>query len=239
MNYTKENFPNLCSERNLVITVLIYILFGCLIAAMLALLIGLPLAMQLEHKSPLSKIEMIFDLVYFSILLWFFWRIYKNYKYQKLKKVILISIDADGLHHHQFDGTIRSILYKELEKSTEPFVSDIDRKIGTKYSPGYITGFKVGKRIPIHFSTQENGMTYVPKNKYQLIGHFLQGTVLFCPHLKISQAVYKDYFINPVTFDFSRKAQIFTYFLIFIVLLIIIFAIDLFTKYTKGFSLLF
>lgn len=239
MIYNKENFPKIISERNLTATIFVYIMFGLLFLAMLCLLIALPLSIQLEHNSPISTGEMIFNLIYFPILLWVFWVLYKDYKRQKIKKIIHISVDQYGMHHHQRDGIVHSILYKQLESSTEAYVSDIDRKIGTKYSPGYIFGFKEGKQIPIHFSKAENGLTYIPKNKYHLIGHFLQGVTLFCPHIKISQAVYADYFINPTTFEFNKKAQIITYILVFILLMIILIAIDLFTKYTKGFSILF
>lgn len=239
MIYTKENFPKITSERNVAVTILIYILFGLLFIAMLGLFTALPLSIQLEHNSPLSTGELIFDLIYFPLLLWGLWRLYKSYQRQKLQKVVLIAVDRHGLHHHQFDGSIHSILYKELETSTDLYVSDIDRKIGTKYSPGYIIGYRDGRQIPIHFSKPENGMTYIPKNKYELIGHFIQGVVLFCPHLKISQAVYADYFINPTTFEFNKKAQIMMYFMAFVLLIVILLAIDLFTKYTKGFSILF
>jgi hypothetical protein len=239
MIYNKENFPKIISEHNLTAIIFVYLLFGLLCIAMLCLFIALPLSMQLEHNSRLSTGEMIFNLIYFPLLLWGIWALYKDYKRQKLKKIIRISIDHYGIHYHQYDGNVHSILYKQLESSTEAYVSDIDRKIGTKYSPGYIFGFKEGKQIPIHFSKPDNGLTYIPKNKYHLIGHFLQGVTLFCPHIKISQAVYADYFINPATFEFNKKAQIFTYVLVFILLIIILIAIDLFTKYTKGFSILF
>ena len=239
MIYTKENFPKIAAERDLFITILMYGMFGLLFIAMLALLVAIPLSMQLEHNSRLSNNEIIFNAIYFPFVLWGIWGLYKNYQRHKLKKVILIYIDRDGLHHQQFDGTVKSVLYKELGKSTEPYVSDIDRRIGTKYSPSYIFGFKDGVRVPIHFSTAENGLSFVPKNKYQLIAHFLQGAVLFCPHLKISPAVYSDYFIDPDTLEFSKKAQNITYFIVFIVLVIVLLGIDLLTKYTMGFSLLF
>lgn len=239
MIFNKENFPELISQRSPALTVLLYLLFGLLCTAALCLLIALPLSLQLEHNSRLSAGEMIFDFIYFPLLIWGMWAVYKNYKRQKLKKIILISVDRYGVHHHQSDGGIQSILYKELESSTEPYVFDIDRKIGTKYSPGYIFGFKNGKQLPIHFSKPENGMTYIPKNKYELIGHFLQGAVLFCPDIKISQAVYADYFINPANFEFNKKAQILTYIMVFILLIVIFIVIDLFIKLTKGFSILF
>ncbi|WP_125720523.1 hypothetical protein [Flavobacterium ustbae] len=239
MIYTKENFPKIAAERDLFITILMYGMFGLLFIAMLALLVAIPLSMQLEHNSRLSNNEIIFNVIYFPLVLWAIWGLYKNYQRHKLKKVILIYIDRDGLHHQQFDGTVKSVLYKELGKSTEPYVSDIDRRIGTKYSPSYIFGFKDGVRVPIHFSTAENGLSFVPKNKYQLIAHFLQGAALFCPHLKISPAVYSDYFIDPDTLEFSKKAQNITYFIVFIVLVIVLLGIDLLTKYTMGFSLLF
>lgn len=239
MIYNKENFPKIISERNLTAIIFVYLLFGLLCIAMLCLFIALPLSMQLEHNSRLSTGEMIFNLIYFPLLLWGIWALYKDYKRQKLKKIILISIDHYGIHYHQYDGSVHSILYKQLESSTEAYVSDIDRKIGTKYSPGYIFGYKEGKQIPIHFSKPDNGLTYIPKNKYHLIGHFLQGVTLFCPHIKISKAVYADYFINPATFEFNKKAQIITYILVLILIMIILIAIDLFTKYTKGFSILF
>mgnify|MGYP006203283929 CR=1 FL=1 len=128
---------------------------------------------------------------------------------------------------------------KTIDIPVDVLVTIDDRKIGTKYSPGYIFGFKNGKKIPIHFSNPENGMTYIPKNKYHLIGHFLKGITLFCPHIKISQAVFADYFINPATFEVNKKAQVITYLLVFVLFLIILIAIDLFTKYTSGFSILF
>lgn len=56
---------------------------------------------------------------------------------------------------------------------------------------------------------------------------------------KVSQAVYANYFINPKTFELDKKAQRFTYVIAFIFIVIILLAIDLFIKYTKGFSLLF
>ncbi|UPZ14807.1 hypothetical protein [Flavobacterium humidisoli] len=239
MIYNKENFPKVSSERHISATLLMYAMFGLLCLAMLSLFIGIPLSMQLEHNSPLSEGEIIFDLIYFPLLLWGIWILFKNYKRQKQNKVISISVDRYGMHQHQYNGNVESVLYKDLEKSREAYVSDIDRKIGTKYSPSYIFGFKDGKQIPIHFSRADNGMTYIPKNKYLLIGHFLQGAVLFCPHIKISSAVYADYFINPATFEFNRKAQTITYLLVFIVLIAILVLIDLFIKYTKGFSLLF
>lgn len=239
MIYNKENFPTISSERNRAVTIVVYGLFGLLYIAMLSILIGIPLSLQLEHNSLLSTGEILFNLIYFPLLLWGLWSLYKNYQRQKLQKVILISIDHYGLHYHRFDGTVQSILYKELERSTETYISDIDRKIGTKYSPGYIFGFKDSARIPIHFSTSENGLSYVPKNKNQLIAHFLQGVSLFCPQIKISPVVYADYFINPATFEFNKKAQIITYFIILILFIIVLIAIDLFTKYTKGFSILF
>jgi len=239
MIYTKENFPKIDSERHLVFTIVMYVMFGLLFIAMLGLLVALPLSIQLEHNSQMSNNEKIFNVIYYPLVLWAIWGLYKNYQRHRLKKVILISIDRDGLHHQQFDGTIKSVLYKELEKSTEPYINDIDRKIGTKYSPSYIFGFKDGVRIPIHFSTAENGLSYVPKNKYQLIAHFLKGATLFCPHIKISPAVYSDYFIDSETLEFNKKAQSITYLIVFIVLIIILLGIDLLTKYTMGFSLLF
>lgn len=239
MSYSKENFPKISSERNIAATILVFTMFGILFFAMLALFIGIPLSIQMEHNSIISNGEMIFNLIYFPILLWGLWALYKSYNRQKLKKIILISVDQYGIHYHQYDGIVNSILYKQLEHSTEHYVSDIDRKIGTKYSPGYIFGFKDGKQIPIHFSKADNGMTYIPKNKYNLIGHFLNGVTLFCPQIKISQAVYADYFINPDTFEFNKKAQIITYLLVLLFVLIILIAVDLFTKYTTGFSILF
>jgi hypothetical protein len=239
MIYNKENFPQISSERNLTATILVYMLFGLLCIAMLALFIGIPLSMQLEHNSHLSNGEMIFNIIYFPMLLWGIWALYKDYRRQKIKKIVLITVDQYGIHYHQYNGIVKSILYKELERSTEAYVSDIDRKIGSKYSPGYIFGFKEGKYIPIPFSTSDNGLTYIPKNKYHLIGHFLKGITLFCPHIKISQAVYADYFINPDTFEFNKKSQIITYLLVLIVIMVMLIAVDLFTKYTKGFSILF
>ncbi|GAA3741761.1 hypothetical protein GCM10022422_26870 [Flavobacterium ginsengisoli] len=239
MIHNKENFPRISSERNNTATVVIYLLFGLLCLAMLSLFVGVPLSIQLEHNSSLSNREMIFDLIYFPLLLWGIWGLYKNYERQKHKKVILIAVDQDGLHHHQFNGTVQSILYKDLERSKEAYVSDIDRKIGTKYSPGYIFGFKNGVKVPLHFSTAENGLSYIPKNRNQLIAHFLQGAALFCPHIKISPAVYAENFINPKTFEFDKRAQRKTYFIALILIIIILVAIDLFIKYTKGFSLLF
>ncbi|MBW1655186.1 hypothetical protein [Flavobacterium quisquiliarum] len=239
MIYNKENFPKVTSQRNVPVTLLVYVLFGLLCFAMLLLFAVLPLSIQLEHNSRLSNGEMIFDLIYFPLLLWGVWALCRNYQHQKLKKIISISVDHNGIHHHQYNGAVESILYKELERSTEIYVSDIDRKIGTKYSPSYIFGFKEGKQIPIHFSKPADGMTYIPKNKYQLIGHFLHGVSLFSPNLKVSQAVYTDYFINPKTFEFDKKAQRITYFIIFIVIILILIGIDLFIKYTKGFSILF
>ncbi|KAF2338342.1 hypothetical protein [Flavobacterium tistrianum] len=239
MIYNKENFPKISSERNTAATVTIYILFGLLCIAMLALFVGIPLSLQLEYNSPLSNGELIFDLIYFPLLLWGVWALYKNYQRQKEKKVVLISVDHNGLHHQQSDGTVKSVLYKEMERSGESYVNDIDWKVGTKYSPGYIFGFKNGLKVPIHFSTAENGLSYVPKNKYQLTGHFLQGVTLFCPHLKISPTVYTSNFINPKTFEFDKKAQRIAYFIAFILVIIILIAVDLFLKYTKGFSILF
>lgn len=239
MIYSQANFPEIRSERNLGATILVYALFGLLSLAMLALVVAVPLSIQLEHNSHLSNGEIIFDCIYFPLLLWGIWALYKNYQRQRLKKVTLISVDHSGLHHHQFDGKIQSVLYKDLEVSTEVYVSDIDRKTGTKYTPAYIFGFKGGKRIPIHFATSENGLSYLPKNRNQLIAHFLHGVALFCPHIKVSKAVYADYFINPVTFEFNTKAQRITYLIIFILIMIILLAIDLFTKYAKGFSVLF
>lgn len=239
MIYNKENFPEITSERDLTVTVVVYMLFGILCMAMLMLFIALPLSIQLEHNSRLSTGEMVFDLIYFPILFWGIWALYKNYQRQKLKKIISISVDCHGIHHHQYNGIVQSILYTQLENSREIYVKDIDRKIGTKYSPGYIFGFKEGKQIPIHFSKPDNGMTYIPKNKYQLIGHFLQGVVLFSPHIKISQAVYMDYFINPETFEFNKKGYRLFYVVVFLAVIAIFILIDLFIKYTKGFSILF
>lgn len=239
MIYSQANFPEIHSQRNLGATILMYALFGLLSVAMLSLFVAIPLSIQLEHNSRLSNGEIIFNCIYFPLLLLGIWALYKNYQKQRLKKVTLISVDRFGLHHHQFDGKIQSVLYKDLEASTEAYVSDIDRKTGTKYTAGYIFGFKEGKRIPIHFATSENGLSYLPKNKNQLTAHFLQGVALFCPHIKVSKAVYADYFINPETFEFNAKAQRITYLIIFILLMIILLAIDLFTKYAKGFSVLF
>lgn len=239
MIYNQENFPKVYSKRNVGATIAIYILFGLLCIAMLALFIALPLSIQLEHNSLLSNGEMIFDLIYFPLLFLGIWALYKNYQRQRQKKITLISVDRNGLHHHQFDGKIQSVLYKDLEVSSEAYISDIDRKMGTKYSPSYIFGFKDGKRIPIYFSTAENGLSYLPKNENQLIAHFLQGVILFCPQIKVSQAVFANYFINPTTFEIDKKAQRITYLIAFILIVIILLAIDLFLKYAKGFSLLF
>lgn len=239
MIYNKENFPLVSSERNRFATALVFVLFGLLSTALLSLFIALPLSIQLEHNSRMSSGEVIFNVIYFPLLLCGIWWLYKNYQRQKLKKTVLISIDREGLHHHLFDGTVQSVLYKELEGSNGTYVCDIDRKIGTKYSPGYIFGHIKGKQIPIHFFKPDNGMTYIPKNRYQLIGHFLQGVSLFCPHLRISQAVYADYYINPNTFEFNKKAHMITYVLAILVIVIILIAVDLFIKHTKGFSILF
>ena len=239
MIYTKENFPEIASERHQILTVVMYGMFGLLFVAMLVLLVALPLSIQLEHNSQLSKNEIIFNAIYFPLVLCGIWGLYINYQRHRHKKVILIYIDRDGLHHQQFDGTVKSVLYKELGKSTEPYINDIDRKIGTKYSQSYIFGFKGGIRVPIHFSTAENGLSYIPKNRNQLIAHFLKGAALFCPHLKISPAVYSDYFIDPNTLEFNKKAQGITYFIIFIILIAVLLGIDFLTKYTMGFSLLF
>ncbi|KAF2330909.1 hypothetical protein [Flavobacterium nitrogenifigens] len=239
MIYNKENFPKISSERNTAATVAIYMLFGLLCIAMLVLFVGIPLSLQLEYNSRLSNEEMIFNFIYFPLLFWGIWALYKNYLQQKQKKVILISVDQHGVHHYQYDGTVKSVLYKELGRSGESYVNDIDRKVGTKYSPAYIFGFKDGVKVPIHFSTAENGLSYVPKNKYQLIAHFLQGATLFCPHLKISPVVYTSNFINPKTFEFDKKAERIAIFIAFILVIIILVAVDLFLKYTKGFSILF
>ncbi|MNQ02600.1 hypothetical protein D3C85_152820 [compost metagenome] len=56
---------------------------------------------------------------------------------------------------------------------------------------------------------------------------------------KVSQAVYAYYFINLETFELNKKAKRVTYLIAFVVVIIILLAIDLLLKYTKGFSLLF
>lgn len=46
-----------------------------------------------------------------------------------------------------------------------------------------------------------------PKTKAYCAPIFLQGVTLFRPDLEIEPSVYKEYFINPETFEFDKKTQ--------------------------------
>lgn len=239
MKYTKDNFPEVSSFPNTPLTILFYGLFSLLAMVFLLSVFALPLSFQLQDGDGLGLAAILFNLVYYPGMLWGIWAIAKYYRKARRTKVQRISVDKHGVNYHLADGTVETIFYKQLERSTEAYISDIDRKTGLRYSPGYIFGFINGKRKRIDFYRKSNGLGYIPQSKYQLIGHFLQGITLFRPDLKISKSVFSEYYINPRTFEYDKAGFRNTVITVVVAIILILLAIDLFTKFTKGYSLLF
>ncbi len=239
MKYTKDNFSEVSSLPNIPLTLFVYGVFAILAIVFLFSVLAAPLSFQLQHGGHPGWGAILFNLIYYPAVLWGIWALTQSYRKAKRTKVQRISVDRQGIHYHLADGTVETILYQQLERSTEAYTSDIDRNAGLRYAPGYIFGFMNGKRKRIDFYQKSNGLGYLPQHKYRLIGHFLQGVALFRPDLKVSPSVFAAYYINPETFAYNKAGFRSTVITVIVLIMLLLLAMDLFIKLTKGYSLLF
>lgn len=177
---------------------------------------------QARIDGPFTVGAIVLDIIYYPLLVWGIWAAIKEYNKTKHQRISKISVDKNGIHYHFRNGKVDNILYKDLQKSKEAYVQDIDYSPGAKYAPSYIFGFVNGKRKNINFYAHVNGVDYLIKNKNELRAHFLLGVRLFNNRINVSPSIYPFYYINPETFEFDKKAYRNT--VIFSVILIVIIA---------------
>src|SRR5690606_32602440 len=157
-----------------------------------------------------------------------------------------IGVNREGIFYDQMDGTVESLLYNQLEVSSDDMIA-YDVFIGsnlvhtgtTTYSQTFLKVFLKGNQQKVRFFHPDVVYSYYARNSRLLRSHFIQGITLFRPDLRIAPNVYTEFFVHPQTFEFDKKEhwKAIVFAIIFIILLFI--GIEWYMKYRFGDSLIF
>src|SRR5690606_23727209 len=209
--FTKDNFPEIKSEPNWFWTWCIRIVFFPLFGSLVLCFYITPVLFYVDDMIEGGQL-FAFGIIYYPIVIWLSYIAVRYLKHIKSKAARHITVNREGIFYDQIDGTVESLLYSQLEKSSDDF-NIYDIFIGsnrvytgtTTYSQTFLKVFLKGNEQKVRFFHPDVAYSYYARNSRLLRSHFIQGVTLFRPDLRIAPHVYSEFSIHPETFDFDKK----------------------------------
>jgi len=243
--FTKDNFPEIKSEPNWFWTWCIRVVFFPLFGLIVLLFYVLPSLFYIDGTIEGRQL-FAFGIIYYPIVIWLSYIALRYLIRIKSKAVRHITVNREGIFYEQLDGTVESLLYSQLAKSSNDF-NIYDVFIGSNlvytgnstYRQTFLKVFLKGNEQKVRPFHPDVAYSYYAGNSRKLRSHFIQGITLFRPDLRIAPNVYSEFSIHPQTFEFDKKVywQAIVVAIIFIILLFI--GIEWYMKYRFGYSLIF
>jgi|GEM_PF-342407 len=243
--FTKDNFPEIKSEPNWFWTWCIRIIFSFLFGLLVLLFYITPFLFYIGGTIEGNRF-FTFAIIYYPIVIWLSYIAVRYLKRIKSKAVRHITVNREGIFYEQLEGTVESLLYCQLEKSSDDF-NIYDVFIGSNlvytgtstYRQTFLKVFLKGNEQKVRPFHPDVAYSYYAGNSRTLRSHFIQSITLFRPDLRIAPNVYSEFSIHPETFEFDKKGhwQAIVLAIIFIILLFI--GIEWYMKYRFGYSLIF
>jgi len=239
----KNNFPEVKSEPQWILTWTVRILLIVLGASIILLIFLIPWLFYIDGSIDFTAF-ITFSVFYYPIIIWLMWRALRYLKRVRNNANRHITINNEGLIFEKLNGNFEHLKYIQLEKSSESkydvFV-DVDRFFanGVWYRNVYLTVFINGQKRRIHSFHPDMAYSYFTKNKRLMRSHFILGIALFRPDLQIDPLVYSEFLIDPETFEFRKKEYWKTLIFASIFLILTFLGIELYMKYRMGDSLIF
>ena len=208
MLYTRENFPEISTEPDQYWTWFIRITFTAVIASLLFGFFSIPILLYWEREF-YGPESVLFLLIYYPVLCVVLYLLVKMIIRNKKKAVHSILVNSEGAFYKKHDGSSESILYKNLQRSDKNYTNDIftEPVPVDGHNLVYLKAFYGGKEIRVDFTRIDIAFGSYAKNHRVLRSHFLNGVKIFRTDLVIDPSVYKQFFINPETFEYEKKQQ--------------------------------
>jgi len=243
--FTKDNFPEIKSEPSWFWTWCIRIVFFPLFGSLVLLFYITPFLFYVDDTIEGGQL-FAFGIIYYPIVIWLSYIAVRYLKRIKSKAVRHITVNREGIFYEQLNGTVESLLYSQLAKSSDDF-NIYDVFIGSNlvytgtstYRQTFLKVFLKGNEQKVRPFHGDVAYSYYAGNSRTLRSHFIQGVTLFRPDLRIAPNVYSEFSIHPETFEFDKKVywQAIVVAIIFIILLFI--GIEWYMKYRFGYSFIF
>ncbi|SEH95768.1 hypothetical protein SAMN02927937_02379 [Paenimyroides aquimaris] len=242
---TKDNFPEIKSEPNWFWTWCIRVVFFLLFGLIVLLFYALPFLFYIDGTIEGRQL-FVFGIIYYPIVIWLSYIAVRYLIRIKSKAVRHITVNREGIFYEQLDGTVESLLYSQLAKSSNDF-NIYDIFIGsnrvytgtTTYSQTFLKVFLKGNEQKVRFFHPDVAYSYYARNSRLLRSHFIQGVTLFRPDLRIAPHVYSEFSIHPETFDFDKKEYWKAIVIAIIFIILVFIGIEWYMKYRFGYSLIF
>lgn len=243
--FTKDNFPEIKSEPNWFWTWCIRIMFFPLFGLLVLFFYITPVLFYVDDTIEGGQF-FAFGIIYYPIVIWLSYIAVRHLKRIKSRAVRHITVNREGIFYEQLDGTVESLLYSQLEVSSDDMIvydifidSNLVYTGNSMISQRFLKVFLQGNEQEVRPFHPGVVYSYYAGNSRTLRSHFIQGITLFRPDLRIAPNVYSEFSIHPETFEFDKKVywQAIVMAIIFIILIFI--GIEWYMKYRFGYSLIF
>ncbi|MGS4344465.1 hypothetical protein ACKUSY_02470 [Myroides odoratus] len=194
----QSDFLPLTAKHSLVLTWLFNFLGVACLVALFFFLACLPFLI-----SQRMEVVVIMGLVYYP--LWFF-SLYRLIRYIKMKMagaIRTISVDDQGIHFENKDGSATTLYYSELGPTYRSHHYDV-YLVPVNKKLRLVVGL-AHREIRVVFDGTDKGSVYYITNARALRARFIAGIVRFRPDLRIDPTVYNKFSIHPQTFGFDGK----------------------------------
>lgn len=194
----QPNFSPLTSKHSLVLTWLINIGGGALLASLFFLLACLPFLI-----SKRMEVWVVLGLVYYPLWAFALYRFIRYIQNKMAEAIRRIRIDEQGIHFDKKNGPTNTILYSQLGPTYRSHHYDVYLKPVNKRLR-LIIGLEKSE-IEVVFDGTDKGSMYYITNARALRARFIAGIVRFRPDLRLDPTVYSKFSIHPQTFGFDGK----------------------------------
>lgn len=244
-NFTKDNFHEIKSEPNWLVTWCIRFVFFPLFGFLVLSFYFVPVLFYTDGSIDGEQL-LAFGMIYYPLLIVLSYFVVRFLKRRKSKSVRHIKVNCEGIFYELIDGTEESLRFDQFEiSSNDHIVYDvfIDSKLQftgeNTYPQAFLKVFLNGKEHEVRPFHPDWGYSYFTRNSRILRSHFLRGIALFRPDLRIDPFIYSEFSIHPETYEFDKKNYRTGIILAIILVILIFIGIDRYMKYRFGASLLF
>lgn len=243
--FSKDNFHEIKSEPNWLVTWCIRFVFFVLMGFLVFCFYFLPVLFYMDGTIDGEQL-FAFGMIYYPLLIGLTYFAVRFLKRRKKKSVRHIKVNREGIFYELLDGTEDSLQFTQLETSSndsyayDVFIGSKLRYTGnTTVRQVFLKVFINGKKRKVRAFHPDLGYSYYARNSRLLRSHFLRGIKLFRPDLRISPTVYSEFSIHPETFEFDKKEYWKGVILAIIFIIILFIGIEWYMTYRFGASLLF
>src|SRR5690554_1851039 len=242
--FSKDNFHEIKSEPNWLVTWCIRFVFFVLMGFLVFCFYFLPVLFYMDGTIDGEQL-FAFGMIYYPLLIGLTYFAVRFLKRRKKKSVRHIKVNREGIFYELLDGTEESLCFTQLEASSnDHIVHDvfIDSKLqftgDATYRQAFLKVFLNGKEHEVRPFHPDWGYSYFTRNSRILRSQFLRGIKLFRPDLRIDPFIYSEFSIHPETYDFDTKNDRTGIILAIILVILIFIGIDWYMKYRFCASLL-